>query len=207
MLGVRAVRRILARVLVLVVAISGRAVASPRPLLGRLGSLDPVLVAAFGGGHGHGSRAPHGWFIGADTGWAWFLSTPGQLARTSGTPREDAWCFGARAGYQLASGLAVQTRFDKLGVDAPDGSGPLDAISAGIRYSLPIVPMPFVEAMVGPTLHGSQAAVSAGLGIGVSVLVARHVTFDAAGRDWIVDLGSVRHIPTLTFGITAGFGG
>ena len=198
------------RWLALVIVISGRASASPRPeapLLDRLGNVDPVLVGAFGGGHGHGGRAPHGWFIGADTGWAWFLGMPEVAARATTAPREDAWCFGARGGYQLRSGLAVQMRFDKLGVEAPDGSGPLDAISAGVRYSVPIVPMPFAEAMIGPTIHGSDVVASAGLGVGVSVLLARHVAFDATGRDWIVDLGGVHHIPTLTFGITAGFGG
>lgn len=190
--------------------VSGPARADPglgSPVLGRLGGLDPVLVGAFGGGHGHGGRAPRGWWLGADTGWAWFVGMPGAIARATSTPRDNAWCFGARAGYQLASGLAVQARFDKLGVDAPDGSGTLDTVSAGIRYSVPIVPMPFAEAMIGPTFHGSDAAVSAGVGVGLSLLVARHVAFDAAARDWIVDLGGVHHIPTLTLGITAGFGG
>ena len=196
--------RSLSRVFVLAV-IAAPAAARAQPVLH---GIDPVLVGAFGGSHGHGGRAPHGWFLGADTGWAWFVGAPDAIARTtSQPPRDNAWCFGARAGYQLASGLAVQARFDKLGVDAPDGSGSLDAVSAGVRYSLPVVPMPFAEAMVGPMFHGSDASASAGVGVGLSLLVARHVAFDGAVRDWIVDLGSVRHIPTVTFGITAGFGG
>lgn len=190
-----------------VLAIPSAALADPDPVIGRIRGLDPVLVGSFGGGHGHGGRAPRGWFLGADAGWAWFVSMPDVAARASSTPRDSSWCFGARTGYQLASGLAVQARFDKLGVDAPDGSGTLDAISFGVRYSIPVVPMPFAEAMIGPTIHGSDASTSAGVGLGVSLLVARHVAFDGAVHDWIVDLGGVRHIPTITFGITAGFGG
>lgn len=199
-----------AGVLALFVAVSGRASAEPSlgpSWLGGLGRIDPVLIGAFGSGHGRGARAPRGWFLGADTGWAWFIGMPAVVARSSETPRSDAWCFGARAGYQWRSGLSVQARFDKLGVEAPDGSGTLETISAGVRYSLPIVPMPFVEAMVGPTLHGSAAAASAGIGAGVSLLVARHMAFDAAAHDWVVDLAGVHHVPTITFGITAGFGG
>ena len=203
-------RRVSAGVLALLVAVSGRAAA--RPGLGPswlrgLGRLDPVLVGAFGSGHGRGVRAPQGWFFGADTGWAWLVGMPATATRGGSTTRSNAWCFGARAGYQLRSGISVQARFDKLGVEAPDGSGALDTVSAGIRYSLPTVPMPFAEVMAGPTLHGSDAAASAGVGLGVSLLVARHVGFDAVARDWIVDLGGVHHIPTITFGITAGFGG
>ncbi len=192
------------------VVLCSRAFAEPSvgsPLIMGMRGIDPVLVGAFGGGHGHGARAPHGWFVGADTGWAWFIGMPDVVARASSVPRDNAWCFGGRAGYQLASGLAVQARFDELGVGAPDGSGSLAALSAGVRYSVPIVPMPFAEAMVGPTFHGSDAAASAGVGIGLSLLVARHLAFDAAARDWIVDLGGVHHIPTITLGITAGFGG
>lgn len=194
-------RRHVVRVFV-VVCLSCPAAASAQPM-----HIDPVLVGAFGGSHGHGGRAPHGWFLGADTGWAWFVGMPQTIARASSTPQSDAWCFGARAGYQLASGLAIQARFDKLGVDAPDRSGTLDAVSVGVRYSIPIVPMPFAEAMIGPTFHGSDASASAGVGVGVSLLVARHVAFDGTVRDWIVDLDGVHHVPTVTFGITAGFGG
>ncbi len=181
--------------------------AAPPELVGHLRGIDPVLVGAFGGGHGHGGRAPHGWFLGADAGLAWLVGTTDTAVRTTSSPRDHAWCFGARAGYQLASGLAVQARFDKLGVDAPDGSGTLDTISGGVRYSVPVVPMPFAEAMIGPTFHGSDVSASAAVGVGLSLLVARHVAFDAAAHDWIIDLGGVRHVPTVTLGITAGFGG
>ncbi|HUJ62242.1 MAG TPA: hypothetical protein VLX92_27230 [Kofleriaceae bacterium] len=171
-----------------------------------LARFHPVLIGAFGGGHGHGGRAPHGWFLGADTGWAWLVGMSDVDARESSPPRDNHWCFGARAGYQLATGLAVQVRYDRLGVEAPDDHA-IGAVSAGVRYSVPIVPMPFAEAMVGPTFHGSSVEAGAGVGIGVSLLVARHLAFDLAARDWIVDLGGVHHIPTVTFGISAGFGG
>ena len=169
--------------------------------------IDPVLVGAFGGGHGHGGRAPHGFFLGADTGHAWFVGMSDVAAHTSTPPSDSGWCFGARAGYQLPSGLAFEATFDKLGVDAPDGSGTLDAVAGGIRYSLPTVPMPFAEASIGTTFDASNVAASAGVGVGLSLLVARHVSFDAEARDWIVDLGGIHHIPMLTIGITAGFGG
>ena len=187
---------------IVVVVVPGIAVADPLPLLGRM---DPILVGAFGGGHGHGARAPHGWFLGAETGHAWFVGMQSSAARATSTPSDSGWCFGARVGYQLPSGLAVQTRFSKLGVDA--GAGGLDEIAGGVRYSLPIVPMPFAEAEIGATFDEQEVAASAGVGIGMSLLVARHVSFDVAAHDWIVDLGGIHHIPTLTVAITAGFGG
>lgn len=182
------------------VVVSGVAAADPLPL-----HVDPILVGAFGGGLGHGARAPHGWFLGAETGHAWFVGMQDSAARATSTPTDNGWCFGARAGYQLPSGLAVQARFGKLGVDA--GAGGLDAIAGGVRYSLPIVPMPFAEAEIGATFDDQEVAASAGVGIGLSLLVARHVSFDVAACDWVVDLGGIHHIPTLTIGITAGFGG
>lgn len=165
------------------------------------------LIGGFGGGHSSGS-GPHGYFFGADTGWAWIIGAdPAALARSTSDSPTDAWCFGARAGYQLASGLAVQARFDKLGLDAPDGSGELVGVSTGIRYSLPVVPMPFAEALVGSAIHGSDLSPMIGLGVGASLFVARHLSFDASLRDWIVDIDGMHHVPTLTLGISAGFGG
>lgn len=192
------------RRLVAVIVVVVPAVAAADPLAWHI---DPILVGAFGGGHGRGGRAPHGWFLGADTGHAWFIGMTDSAARATTAPRDSGWCFGARLGYQLPSGLAVQARFDKLGVDAPDGTGGLDAVSGGIRYSVPMVPMPFAEASIGATFDAHDAAASAGIGVGLSLLAARHVSFDVAARDWIVDLGGIHHIPTVTIGITAGFGG
>ncbi len=166
-----------------------------------------VLVGAFGGGHGGGPHAPHGWFLGADSGWAWLVGSTDVVARSSSDVHDNAWAFGARAGYQLRSGLAVQARFDKLGVTAPDLSGAMMTAAFGVRYSVPIVPMPFAEALVGPAFHGSQTSPTAAIGVGASLVVARHVTFDGSLRDWIVDIDGVHHVPTVMLGITAGFGG
>ena len=191
-----------ARVLAVVAVSLPAAAASADPAL----PLE-VLIGAFGGGHGGGPRAPHGWFLGADTGWAWLVGSADVAARTNSDVHDNAWSFGARAGYQLRSGLAVQARFDKLGVTAPDLSGEVMTASFGVRYSMPIVPMPFAEAMVGPAFHGAETSPSAGVGIGVSLAAARHVVFDASLRDWLVDIGGVHHVPTVTLGLSAGFGG
>ena len=199
-------RRSLAAVLVLV---SSGTVASaePQPMMGHLRGMPPaLLVGAFGGGHS-GGRGPRGFFFGADTGWAWLAGGTDVAVRGSTELHTSAWCFGARAGYQLPSGLAVQVRTDHLGVTAPDASGSLSTVSAGVRYGLPSEIEPFAEAMIGPAIHGSSVSPGAELGLGLSVLASRHVTFDLVGRDWLVDLGGVRHVPSVTFGITAGFGG
>lgn len=166
-----------------------------------------ALISAFGGSTAHAPHTPYGWFLGADTGWAWLVGSSDVVARSTTDVRDNAWSFGARAGYQLRSGLAVQARYDKLGVTAPDLSGPLMTASFGVRYSVPIVPMPFAEALVGPTFHGSETSPTVGLGAGGSLVVARHIVFDAAVRDWIVDIHGVHHVPTVMLGITAGFGG
>jgi OmpA family protein len=165
-----------------------------------------VLMRSFGGGHG-GGRAPHGWFFGVDTGWAWLVGGGETATRTTTPPHWNAWCFGARGGYQLRSGLAIQTRYDHLGVTAADGNGELGIASAGVRYAFPMAVEPFAEAMFGPAFHGGSVSPAAALGAGLSLLASRHVAFDLTVRDWIVDLGGVRHAPSVTFGITAGFGG
>ncbi len=165
-----------------------------------------LLVGSFGGGHS-GGRGPHGWFAGVDTGWAWLLGTDDVAARTTGAPHEDAWCFGARAGYQLRSGLALQARYDHLGVTSPDGTGRLSFAAFGLRYGFPSEIEPFAEAMIGPAFHGSEVSPAAAIGVGASVLATRHLTFDLALRDWLVDAGGIHHAPTATLGLTAGFGG
>lgn len=180
----------------------------PQPVLGQLRNLPPaILTGGFGGGHS-GARAPHGFFLGADTGWAWRVGgTTDVVAREVVATRSNAWCFGARGGYQLASGLAVQARYDHLGVAAPDDSGALSFVSAGVRYAFPMEIEPFAEAMVGPALHGSTTSPGAALSVGLAVLLSRHAAFDLAARDLLVDLGGVRHIPSITLGISAGYGG
>ena len=160
-----------------------------------------VLVGAVGGGSGAVSRAPSGVFAGADTGLAIMVGSGQDAAR-------DAWSFGARAGYQWRSGLAVQGRFDDLGVGPPTGGGSLLVASAGVRYSMPLVVMPFAEALVGPAFNGTHTTPAAGLALGVTLPVLRHLAFDLSVRDSIADVdGAVRNVPTFQLGITVGFPG
>jgi hypothetical protein len=171
-----------------------------------LGVPPALLVGGAGGGAGAMGRSPEGWFLGADSGWATLIG--GATARSEDEFHHDAWCFGARAGYQLASGLAVQLRFDDLGVSAPDGTGTLLFATAGVRYSLPLtVPMPFVEAMVGPAFHGGAVSPSVGAAVGLSLFAGRHVALEATLRDWLVGIDGVHHAPAVMLGVTAGFGG
>ena len=192
-----------AAVLVLAPAHAAFADSNVQPILGHL---HPLLIGAFGGGHS-GGRAPHGFFFGADTGWAWLVGESDVAARSTTSLQSNAWCFGARGGYQLRSGLAIQARYDHLGVSAPDGAGALSFVSAGVRYGFPMEIEPFAEAMIGPAFHGGTISPGAALGLGLSLLATRHVAFDFAVRDWLVDINGVHHAPTVTLGITAGFGG
>ena len=202
--------RTLARSLLAIAAMTVSAPAAgadPISLVGQLRGLPPAfLVGSFGGGHS-GGRGPRGFFFGADTGWAWLVGGTDIATRSTTGTQDSAWCFGAKAGYQLRSGLAVQVRYDHLGVTAPDASGNLSFATVGVRYALPMVIEPFAEAMAGPAFHGSDVSLGAGLGGGLAVIATRHVVFDAAVRDWLVDIRGVHHAPTVTLGITAGFGG
>ncbi len=123
-------------------------------------------------------------------------------------PAHDAWSFGARVGYQWRSGLAIEGRFDDLGVDPPRGGGSLLVASAGLRYSMPFVVMLFAEALVGPVFNDSHAAPAAGLGLGITLPVVRHLALDLSVRDWIAGLdGVVRDVPTVQMGLSVGFPG
>ena len=167
-------------------------------------------IGAFGGGGGAYARMRSGLFLGAETGLA--LST-GTDALAGGAPRVESmprswWTFGVRAGHEWENGIAVQLRFDDLGARAGDGASTLSVASAGVRYSLPFIVMPFVEALVGPAFEGGQTSFAAGLGVGGSLLITRHLAFDLAFRDWMTDLGGagIRHVPTVTVGVELGFG-
>ena len=171
----------------------------------------PLLVGAFGAGMGALGRSPHGLFLGIETGWASWRGRDAVAGRREVVQPEapsDAWTFGARVGYQWRSGLAVQLRFDDLGVAVSRGGGSLLVGSGGLRYSLPFAIMPFAEALFAAVFDGSGASPAGGLGVGVSAPVARHLSIDLAVRDWIADLGgSVCHLPTVMVGINIGFGG
>lgn len=169
-----------------------------------------LLVGAFGGSAGAYARMPYGFFFGADTGLATLVSSDSDVAlrtQTQVAPLHRGWAFGVRTGYEWASGLAIQARFDDLGVHTSDGTTSLMFASAGLRYSFPFIVMPFVDALVGPAFDASGVSLGAAIGIGASIVVTRHLGIDLAFRDWIADLdGSVRHVPTATVGVQIGFG-
>lgn len=163
-----------------------------------------VALAAVAGMHGGGAgaggaRAPQGLFVGADTGGATMLG---------GAPARGEWAFGAGVGYQWRSGLALDARFDDLGVGSPSGSSPLLVGSGGVRYGVPIFVMPYVEARLGPAFYGPHATPTAGIGLGLGLPVFRHLAFELGGRDWIADVdGAIRHVLSFELGVAVGFDG
>lgn len=176
-------------------------------------TVDPVLRGGFGGGVelGDFGRAPHGAFVDVETGWARWLASDADAAR-SRTPLPAApnngWAFGASVGYQWRSGLALAARFDDLGIDSSRDGHALLCASAGVRYALPMFVMPFVEASLGAMFDGAATSPAVGLGAGAAVPVARHAIVALTVRDWIGSLdGAVRHVPSLTAGVLLGFGG
>jgi hypothetical protein len=153
---------------------------------------------------GHvGVGASGGVFIGVDTGVA--------LALASGfDPAHDAWTFGGRAGYEFRNGLALQLRYDYLGLaphfTTPPAS-PTQIGSAGVRYSIPfLIPLPFFEAMWGPSFNGDSVSIAGGLGVGASVPIGRHLRIDASVRDWITPIDDqVHQILTFELGAAVSF--
>lgn len=140
-----------------------------------------------------------GFFLGVDTGVSLSLASGYDAV-------QQAWTFGGRAGYELPNGLAVQLRYDYLGLaphltDPPMGRTQIG--SAGVRYSIPfLVPLPFFEALWGPAFHGDKVSVAGGLGIGASVPIGRHLRLDASVRDWITPIDDQIH-QILTFELGA----
>ena len=144
-----------------------------------------------------------GVFVGVDTGVA--------LALASGfDPAQDAWAFGGRAGYEFRNGLALQLRYDYLGL-APHltnpSTSPMQIGSAGVRYSIPfLVPLPFFEAMWGPSFNAGSVSIAGGVGVGASVPIGRHVRIDASVRDWITPIDAqVHQILTFELGAAVSF--
>ena len=166
-------------------------------------------IGSFGGGAGAYARMRSGLFLGADTGLAILESSDTtSIAHDAATTSNDRrWAYGVRAGFEWSSGLAFQARIDDLGVHAGAGNQAVMAASVGVRYSLPFVVMPFVDALVGPAFDGDGTSLGAGMGVGASILVTRHLGLDLACRDWMSDLGgSVRHIVTISGGVQISFG-
>ncbi len=189
-----------------------------RPFVSLLALVGPWTIAsasgspigAFGGGSGGYARMRSGLFLGADTGIALLVSSDADgVAHTDSPvePKDRAWTFGARAGYEGENGVAVEAQVDDLGIHTNDGTEPLTFCAVGVRYSLPFVVMPFAEALIGPAFDSSGTSLGAGVGVGASILVTRHLGIDVTFRDWMADLdGGIRHMPTGTVGIQLGFG-
>lgn len=171
--------------------------------LGPASSIPLRLTGHFASPGRIGGGPSGGVFLGVDTGVA--------LALASGSdPSQDAWTFGGRAGYELANGLALQVRYDYLGLaphltDPPMGRTQIG--SAGVRYSIPfLIPLPFFEALWGPAFHGDAVSIAGGLGIGGSIPIGRHLRIDASVRDWVTPIDDqVHQVFTFELGAAVSF--
>lgn len=176
------------------------AVLSESPL-GSVAIGPPARLVGGAGGGSFVSHAPTGFYLGAET--AWTIALP-----ANADPAHSGWGFGLRAGYQLASGLAPQLRFDDLGITLPGQDHAVLCATAGLRYVLPLFPMPYVEVGAGPAFVGSSASMAAAVAIGLAIPVVRHVEVDVSARDWIVgSKGDVRQVLGFGVGLAVGFGG
>jgi hypothetical protein len=106
-------------------------------------------------------------YIGLDAGGALLLDA-------DHTPLTGALAFGLHAGYRLPSGLAFDLRADELGVDAPDGGGPLIAGGLGMRYTVPLEVMPFVEAHLGALEYG-PVSLAGDAAVGLALPIGNHL--------------------------------
>lgn len=115
--------------------------------------------------------------------------------------------FAARVGWHFVNGLDLHLRYDDLGVRPLASRAPLQAATAGLRYSLPfVVPLPFAEVDAGPAFVGGDLRFGAGVGLGVSLPLGSHVLVDLIGRDWLVPIaGEVRQTLTASLGLTVTF--
>lgn len=165
---------------------------------------------------GHASRRgpEDGAVFGVDVGAALPLPSGGEESRPS-------VALGVRAGYQLADGLAFQARYDDLGF-APSliANSQLMFATLGMRYTFPfIIPLPFVEAMVGPAFVNSNVplgqgsgleivSLGVGFGLGASFLLSRHLSIDVGARDWLTPVaGNLLQVITLQAGLGLSVGG
>ena len=156
---------------------------------------------------GHGARRAHaGVLVGVDAGWTTLLGGDGQDATGGGS-------FGARLGYQFRNGLALQSRYDFLGVSAPALSaspgGAIQVASAGLRYSLYTgIVAPFGEAMIGSAFFGGDATIAGSLALGATIPLTRHFGIDLAVRDWLLPIdGHARQAIVADGGIYVSFAG
>jgi len=134
--------------------------------------------------------------LGVDGSWATMLANDRDGSLGSGA-------FGVRAGWAFANGLAVQLRYDDLGVEPASSPAPLQLATAGLRYSVPfLLPMPFAEVVAGPAFVRGGVQVGAGGGLGVSLPIGP-ILIDLLGRDWLVPVAdSVRQTITVGVGLS-----
>ena len=156
---------------------------------------------------GHGARrAQAGVLVGVDAGWTTLLGGNGQDA-TGGAS------FGARLGYQFRNGLALQTRYDFLGVSAPalpaSPGGAIQVASAGLRYSLYTgFIAPFGEVMIGSAFFGGDATLAGSFALGATLPLTRHFGIDLTMRDWLLPIdGNVRQAIVADGGLYVTFAG
>jgi hypothetical protein len=174
---------------------------SPLARAALLGATDPVLAVLL-----HAPVAPAG-RIGSGPGPGVIFGVDGgySLGFDPGPNTRGAWGFGARAGYSLRGGVAIDARYDDLGVR---GAGaPLQVASGGARYTLPMIVMPFVEARVGAEIDPAGAYFAAAPALGLELPVARHASIEFTARDWLADrAGGLESVLTLQLGVTVRLG-
>lgn len=188
----------------LLVSLAGRDVCAEEPFpasLRGISSATPArLVGSWspGGQAGEGPRG--GPFLGVEGAWATTLAVADDPAH--GSP-----AFGVRAGWAFANGLALHLRYDDLGVEPSSSPSPLQAVTGGLRYSLPFVePLPFAEVDAGPAFVGGDAHFGAAAGLGASLPLGPYVLVNLVARDWLVPIaGELRQTLTAGLGLTVTF--
>lgn len=175
-------------------------------------SADASLLAMSGGplrrlvgGSSFGGGRPA---VGASGGPLLALEGGGAVTLAArGDPAQEAWAFGARAGWAFPNGLAAHLRYDDLGVEPGGSPSPLQLATAGLRYSVPfLVPMPFAEVDAGAAFAGGDARFGAGAGLGASLPLGTFVQLDVIGHDWLVPVaGTLRQTFTIGLGLTVTF--
>ncbi|HEX3769208.1 MAG TPA: hypothetical protein VHV30_00015 [Polyangiaceae bacterium] len=163
------------------------------------------LVGIAGGGGGGRTRGfgVEGPYAGAEAGAAWGPVEGGTLAPA----------FGARAGYALRSGVALDLRFDDegLGVDgAPATDSRVDpsvlAGGAGVAYAFPFAFVrPFAEAHLGLVSMGGATHIANEVGAGLLIPVSDALAIDVGVRDWIfADRQTLENLPAVSLGLDLG---
>lgn len=170
--------------------------------------------------HGVG-HAGHRGTLAEEEGAIFGVDIGGAFPIAGATEARDSVAFGGRVGYQFRDGIALQARFDSLGVTQTlINNSQLMFATIGMRYTFPFLfPLPFVEAMIGPSFVNSSPSVGqvgaseqvdfgAGVGLGASFLLSRHVSIDVSAHDWLSPVGgSLLQVLTVQAGVSLSVGG